>query len=35
MNIIVGMMSPLTNWAPNDASYSWSFSSAKVRSTSS
>ena len=35
MNIIVGMISPLTNCAPNDASYSLSFSSAKVRSTSS
>ncbi len=35
MNIIVGMISPLTNCAPNDASNSLSFSSAKVRSTSS
>ena len=34
MNIIVGMIRPLTNCAPNDASYSFSFSSAKVSSTS-
>ena len=32
MNIIVGMIRPETNCARNDASYSFSFSSAKVRS---
>ena len=34
MNIIDGMIRPLTNWAPKLTFASSSFSSAKVRSTS-
>ncbi len=34
MNIITGMISPLTNWALNDDSFSRPFCSAKVSATS-
>ncbi len=34
MSIMIGMISPETNWAPNDALNSSSFSRAKTSSTS-